>query len=784
MQNLTRRTAVPYVLVLAVLLGCCGCGSSGSSSSGASGGSGGGGGVSPPPTPSGTITAVSVSCNQATVLVGQTSQCNAAVQGTGTFNTSVNWSASAGTIVNGLYTPPSLKSYTVESVTATSTQDSTKSGAFAIAVQRSQPAGTWASLGPPGTAVAVLAQDASHPNVVYAGENQAGTGGVWKSSDAGATWSFVTSGTDMDVTTVADIEVLDGGNTLVAAGQYFTFKSTDGGNTWKEQTLPVTSAQVGATLVGALAVTPENDSVIYLSGRNYGVMKSTDEGSTWTLLSGSPKTGQILHNALAVDPNNPNVVYYGTDQGLFISRDAGQSWTASTTGISTTDTSIRDLVVDPANTNELLMIAGSPTSEAVDLYQSTNGGAGWTALAKSLDGERIVPDPSEANTIYLYGLQFHAVYRSTDGGATFNQSDGGMPPSGSSGDFIILSGPTGSMIILNDAPRTFLATEGNIYRSPDGQNWTLSVQGISGYLGSAVVADPRNPGTLFLTTLDEGGIFRSSDGGTTWTQTYFGGDAHAIAIDPFDSTHVLAAAISQGLMESHDGGLTWSQVTNLPSPPANQTAYIMGISFDPTMPGVILISTQGAGIPVLRSTDGGASWQIASSGLPSSDSYSPVVVSPSDSMTVYLGMFGGLYKSTDLGDSWSIAGLSGEQVYGVAIDGNASPPTIYASLLVPGVWTNGLYKSQDAGVTWANLNVGGTVVVDPSSANSLFLMDGSTVSWSPDGGETWMSMSAGLGMAAIGYNGWDWSYAVARTQPQALYATSTNRSLFRFVTGP
>jgi photosystem II stability/assembly factor-like uncharacterized protein len=506
-------------------------------------------------------------------------------------------------------------------------------------------------------------------------------------------------------------------------------------------------------------------------------------GSTWALLPGSPKTGQILHNALEVDPNNPSVIYYGTDQGLFISRDAGQSWTASASGILSTDTSIRDLVVDPANTSKILMIAGSPTSVAVDLYQSTNGGASWSALAKSLDGERIVPDPSDANTIYLYGLQFHAVYRSTDGGATFSPSDGGMP-SGSSGVSIIVSGPTGSMIILNDSPRTYLATEGYIYGSPDGQNWTLSVQGISGYLGSAVAVDPTNPRTLFLTTLDGGGIFKSTDNGTTWTQTYFGGDAHAIAVDPFDSTHVLAAARSQGLMESHDGGLTWSQITNLPAPPTNQTVYIMGISFHPTMPGVILISTQGGGVEVLRSTDGGASWQIANSGLPSNDCYSPVVVSPTDPKTLFLGMFGGLYESTDLGNSWSLAGLSGDQVYGLAIDGKATPVAIYASYLVPGVWTSGLDKSLDVGATWVNLNTDGAVVVDPSSADSLFLMGSSTVSWSPDGGQTWMPMSAGLGMAAIGYNGWDWSYAVARTPPQALYTTSSNRSLFRFVTGP
>lgn len=749
--------------------------------------------VAAPPT----ITSVSVSCTPSPVTDDETAQCTASVQGTGNLDPSVIWSASAGSIAGGVYTPPPLTSYTVETITATSNQDSTKSGSLALPVQRARPTGTWTPSGPQGGNIVVLAQDPSHPNVVYAGESIGNVGGVWKSTDGGVTWTALETGTEMDTEPLADIDVLDGGETIVAAGDYFTFKSTDGGNTWSEVTLPVTSAQVGVSLVGALAVTPQNNSVIYLSGRNYGVMKSQDKGSTWTLLPGSPTTGQILHNALLVDSNNASVVYYGTDHGLFISRDSGQTWTRSATGFAATDTSIRDLAADPANTSEILALAGAPTSAVVTLYQSVDGGNTWTAPGSGagLDGERVVPDPGNANIVYLYGLQCHAVYRSTDAGAIFSPSDNGMPGSGSpagncSGGPLEVFGPTGSMIILSTPPESYLATVGGsgVWKSSDGQNWTLSTQGISAYFGCAMAIDPENPQTVFFGACNGGGTWKSTDGGTTWTPVF--SDTTSIAVDPFDSTHVLAHG-SPGLFESHDGGMTWTQVTNLPPPPSGTSALIQDIAFHPSQAGVIFVTTQLGGVAVVRSTDGGTSWEIVNSGLQNNNAswdqaYSPVVVSPTDPNTIFVGMADGLYMSTDMGNSWQLVGFQNEQVNGLAIDANAQPVSLYAS-----PYGGVVSKSNDLGSTWTNLNVSGSVVVDPSSANSLFLIcafgggcGAITASWSPDAGQTWLPISEGLGKTLIGYNGWGRGYAVARTSPQVLYATSVSRSIMRYVTGP
>jgi photosystem II stability/assembly factor-like uncharacterized protein len=344
------------------------------------------------------------------------------------------------------------------------------------------------------------------------------------------------------------------------------------------------------------------------------------------------------------------------------------------------------------------------------------------------------------------------------------------------------------MQIVPGSPEGYFATAGGFFKSSDGQNWSESIQGMSGYFGTSVAVDPSNPQTVFLTTTNGGGIFKSTNGGNSWTQTYYGGDGEAIAVDPFNSSHVIATADSVGLMESQDGGVTWVQVTSLPAPPSGTLDIITAIAFHPSLQGVIFISVEGnGGVGLLRSTDHGATYQLANSGLQNDSSRVPVIVSPSDPNTLLLGMDSGVYTSTNLGSSWQKLPLSAGEVLALAIDAKAKPAALYASTInfSPQCCTYGLYKSSDLGNSWSQLNVTGTVVVDPSSANSLFLMTEFQVSWSPDGGQTWIPMSQGLGShSLLGYSGWDRSYAVAGTSPHVFYSTSANRGIWQYITGP
>jgi photosystem II stability/assembly factor-like uncharacterized protein len=531
--------------------------------------------------------------------------------------------------------------------------------------------------------------------------------------------------------------------------------------------------------IGAMAVDPGATSTIYLSARDQGLYKSDDGGDNWHLLSASPRTGAVFHHALKIDPIQTNTIYYGTDQGLHISQDWGVTWSVS---LGLGNLAIRDLVVSPAP-SRILALASSAFSTVADLYESTDRGASWVLKANGLDGERIVLDPFNANVIYLYGLKCHVAYKSTDAGLSFAPSDSGTPtdglscPSGS----LAVSGPTGTMIHLSN-PNALLATAGGsgIFRSVDAAvNWSLSGDGISSWIGSDVAVDSLNPSTIYLAA-DSGGIFKSTDGGLTWFEVRGQPGARLIAVDPFDSNHVLAWVSGEGLLECHDAGVDWQNISSRLPPPPGGMASVRRISFHRALRGTIYLSTSGGGAGIIKSADGGSSWRISSAGLTNDNVFTSVVVYPSSASVVFVGTGAGVFKSTDGGDNWSLQiATSGLSVSSMAIDELTNPPTLYAA------GSGLLYRSDDLGETW--IQTGGRpntfeIATDPASPGSLFAVSASlfsySIDWSPDGGMTLLSLTDGLGHPALG------KMAIARSTPQVLFVVSLNHSILRLATGP
>ena len=744
-----------------------------------------------------TITSVSVSCSPTTVPGGQTSQCTATVQGTAGFDPTVTWGASLGTIAStgkdaATYTAPSSATG-VAAVTATSSEDATKSGTATLNVTRNPPSGSWEPTGPPGGSITVLAEDPSNPNTVYAGTSFAGNGGLWKSTDAGNTWASMVTNSALDYSSLSDLAVENGGQVLYAAERgYDFFTSMDGGATWTTAQIVPSGSPAG---IGGMAVDPQNSATIYLSAPGLGVSKSVNGGSSWTLLASSPvittnSAAAVLHNAIQVDPTNTSRVYYGTDHGLYVTTDGGTTWSVSSSGIASGDSAVRDVAVDPAAPSSIFVLAGIPTSAVVDLYESTNAGNSWTPLAVGVDAERVVPDPVKANTIYLYGLQIHAAYKSTDGGRTFSPSDTGTPSAGSSGsgsNSIALTGPTGTMIPLASDPGNFLLTIGGsgIYRTQDAaQSWTFSTQGLSAWWGAAVAFDPEVPTTIYFGALNGGGIFKSTDSGLTWINLRQDSPT-GIAVDPFDSTHILVAALDEGLIESRDGGTNWAIVSSkLPPPPNGKLTYITGINFHPTQQGTIFISTEHGGVGLVRSTDGGGTYATDNAGLTSTDVTGCFASNPQDPLQLMIIDGAGLTTSIDGGNTW-VEGTT-QLFCPFSIDTKSKPPTVYAEeQTAPGTPLVGV-KSTDFGKTWTVVGAGAPWpwIADSSTSGSLFSVN----SWSSDGGATWTPLlSSGLGQSLLstgGYFGSGGGFVLAPSEPQVLFVASRDDGILRFDVGP
>jgi photosystem II stability/assembly factor-like uncharacterized protein len=148
-----------------------------------------------------------------------------------------------------------------------------------------------------------------------------------------------------------------------------------------------------------------------------------------------------------------------------------------------------------------------------------------------------------------------------------------------------------------------------------------------------------------------------------------GGWIYALAVDPTTPTTLYAGTYGGGVFKSTDGGATWSAVnTGL----TNKSVWALAI--DPTAPNTLYAGTYGG---VFKSTNGGASWSAVNSGLTNTAVFA-LAIDPTDSNTLYAGTYGGgVFKSINGGTTWSATGAGPTNVLALAID-PSTPTTLYA----------------------------------------------------------------------------------------------------------
>lgn len=646
-------------------------------------------------------------------------------------------------------------------------------------------AAEWRDITPDGGRILNIAIDPRNASTVYA----ATCAGLFKSIDSGASWSSTGYGPAPNCGLSPKPVVVDAQNagTLYIAG-CAPSKSTDGGDTWRS--LKVTNLAEDGDCIQSIAIDPTNSATLYASpGRR--VYKSTDGGDIWIALSSPPADG----NSLLLDPQNPALLYAaGYPAGVIRSVDAGATWATFNTGLSG---HVEALAVDPVHSGTLY--AGSDGR----IFRSVEGGVTWQEQSAGLPPAptgsagyarfiALAVSPGMPQTVYA--LLMHAFtgapavsYRfyfasSSDGGASWTTVAG---PALASEDFTAIG------IDSTDPARLYLGTSNGILNTTDGgSRWAPSNSGLKAVSVGSLWADSgvilaANATSRLTTGI---AVFRTADGGGTWS----GIDLHArveqLEADPQDSSAVYARG-GTDLWKTEDAGVKWSNLGATPKSDGASfgliaTPYPDPLAIDPSNASVMYKGVEVCNFVcdtrIYKSLDSGRTWTRPDFALQAKGSccsfVSQIAVSPQDSAIVYAGTAdgnqtaSGLWKSTDGGTTWTSFGWG--DITGLALDPR-DPNTVYT------VWNCCLAKTTDGGKTWNDVDAGlpqwpvGPVLIDPADPDIVYCVtynypsNRSEVFRSTDAAKTWQPAGSGL-------RGNVNSLALDRQDPSIVYAGTTS----------
>jgi photosystem II stability/assembly factor-like uncharacterized protein len=340
-------------------------------------------------------------------------------------------------------------------------------------------------------------------------------------------------------------------------------------------------------------------------------------------------------------------------------------------------------------------------------------------------------------------------------------------------------GPDGGTVsVLAVAPsalRTVYAAtqKGLVFRSTDaGASWSLAGPGLPSGFVSSLLVDRRDASTLYagLNGLYGKGVFRSVDGGATWSSLKLPFNVWSLAQDPRDP-EVLLAGTGIGLFRSADGGASWSPIEL-----GSGQWDVLVVIFDPVIPGKAWAGQAVNGIFV--SVDSGVSWTPRSE-LPGGASPISLAVDPSSGAllagTSLASRGRPLFRSTDDGATWAATSVRETTVFDIAASSGPTP-TLYAAT------ETAVFRSADGGVTWTSsgrLGRGPTcLAVPPPPASFVYAGTyASGVFKSTDRGTSWRHASRGLNGAEID------AFAIAPSNPSVLYARVRDWDVFRSTDG-
>jgi photosystem II stability/assembly factor-like uncharacterized protein len=652
----------------------------------------------------------------------------------------------------------------------------------------------WRMIGPfRGGRVNAVSGVPGQPSTFYFGSVG---GGVWKTTNAGRTWTPVFD--SQPVGSIGAIGVAPSSPNIVYVGTgeadmrsqisygNGVYKSTDGGRTWKHLGLDDTRQ------IGRVVVDPKNPDVVFVAalGHAYGpnpergVFRSKDGGATWQkVLFQNDGVGAV---DLAIDPKDPKIVYatlwntrrppwsiyppsYGPGSGLYKSVDGGTTWKALTAGLPSEAVGRIGVAVALSSPRRVYAIVDAKQG---GLYRSDDAGATWTMVSSDnrVWGRgwyfcKVVVDPRNADIVYVSNT---SLYRSTDGGKTWAAIKGA--PGGD--DYHQL------WIDPDDPARMVLGSDQGAVVSVDGAaTWSSWYNQPIAQLYHAA-ADARFPYWVTGAQQDSGSVAvltRSSHaeiGTREWLPLCAGGEAGYTAPDPLHPEILFGGTVTRCNVVT---GETTDVSPERGMPEPARHTWTVPLVFSEVDPRVLYFANQF----LFKTTSGGDSWTTISPDLTREDPGVPanldaatsadapkgarrgviytVAPSPLKAGVVWIGTDDGNIQVTrDDGRNWQNVtppAMTPWSKVAMMVASHGEVGTAYAAVDRHRLEDNEphVYRTRDFGKTWQQVTTGlpGGVYMqaleeDPARPGLLFAGTEQAVFVSFDAGDHWQSLQLNL----------------------------------------
>ncbi|MCC7431020.1 choice-of-anchor J domain-containing protein [bacterium] len=620
--------------------------------------------------------------------------------------------------------------------------------------------------------------DPTNANKIWVGS--AG-GGLWKSVDGGISWTTNTDNFPSLGVSWVEINPANTNEMYLATGDadandtnsFGVLRTIDGGTSWNQTGINWNVSE--GRRVSRVKIHPTNSSIVIVAA-NVGIYKSTNEGLTFTQIV----AGEFQD--LEVDLSDPTVWYTTKNSdGIYKSTDTGTTWTKLTSGLPTNNFERIGIAICQGTPSTLYSVFANNSGGLKGVYKTTDSGANWTQVTTSspnmfsaggtgTSGQgwydlTIEVNPTNQEQVFIGGVNY---YRTNNGGANWTKITNWY--TGTSLPYVHAD-QHGFAFHPTDANTIFVANDGGIFKSTNlGTNWTdLSDGGMSIMQFYKISVAEDNSG-MVLGGSQDNGTNRLLNG--TWEEVN-GGDGMDNGINYQNSATCYSSIYNGDFYRSLNSGNTW---TDISGPIGGNGAWVTPFAIDPIDPNIVYAATQN----FYKSTFQGSNWAALATNVDGATKLKSISVCKANTNVIYVSSSNDVFRSANGGTSFTqiTTGLpvSSASVTNVTADpNNENIAYVTFSGYSAG---NKIFKTVNGGTNWQNISgilpntPHNCVAIHPLLSEHIFVGTDIGVFHSDNSGTTWETYQNGLPNAPV-------SDLEIKSQTNTLYAGTFGRGLWK-----